>query len=211
MRGADLMRSLLRVALLLGLASPLAAQVRPDTAAVDTIAADTVPSEPAGPSPAGAMVRSLLVPGWGQLYAGAPRRAAVFIGLQGTSYAMLAHSIRRLDQMKQEEPIRVATARDSILRLAEEDTALARQIEDPERFAELIAADPAVESARDLLRARRRHRQDWIAYTFAFTMASAIDAFVAAHLATFPAGISAEPRADGGVSLQLSVPVGRRP
>jgi hypothetical protein len=163
------------------------------------------------PSPRGAFLRSLAVPGWGQLHVGAPRRAAVFIGLQATSYAMLAQSIRRLDSIRQDEIMRMAPVRDSILVAARTDTALARRIEDPFVLDELIGTNPNVASARALVRARTQHRQDWIAYTIAFTMASAMDAYVAAHLANFPAAIEAEPRPGGGVSLQFSVPVGRRP
>jgi hypothetical protein len=192
------------------LAPPAAAQEPPDTLP-PRVQLDTVALQRAEPSPRGAFLRSLVLPGWGQLYVGAPRRAAVFITLQGTSYAMLAHSIRRLDAARQGEVRNVAAARDSILRLAEIDTAIARIIEDPDAFDELIAADRLVENTRNLIVARRRHRQDWIAYTIAFTMASAIDAYVAAHLSGFPAAITTEPRPDGGLSLGISVPVGRRP
>jgi hypothetical protein len=194
----------LAVLLLAAPASELAAQQQRGVEPADT--ADIA----GGPSPRGAFVRSLVLPGWGQLYVGTPRRAAVFIGLQTTSYAMLAHSMRRLDDIRTDERRRVGVARDSILLLAEQDTALARRIEDTLEFDALVAADPAVASARDLERARRRHRQDWITYTIVFTMASAIDAYVSAHLSGFPGTITAEPRPDGA-AVRISVPAGRRP
>jgi len=202
--------------LLVGAASafappPAAAQEPPVQPVVAPgVEADTVQVDE-GPSPRGAFLRSLALPGWGQLYVGTPTRAAVFIGLQTTSYAMLTQSVRRLDAIRDDERLRVAPVRDSILVAAATDTALARRIEDPFTFDELIGQHPDVASARSLIRARTRHRQDWITYTLVFTMASAIDAFVAAHLANFPAAIDAEPRPDGGVSLRLTVPAGRRP
>lgn len=192
------------VVLVLLCATPQLAAQEPVAAAPDTAQVDV------GPSPRGAFLRSLALPGWGQLYVGTPGRAAVFIALQSTSYAMLAHSIRRLDAIRTDERRRVGVARDSLFLAAEQDSALARLIEDPLELDALVSADPDVASARELIRARRRHRQDWVTYTIVFTMASAVDAYVSAHLATFPAGITTEPRADGGVSIQLSVPVGPR-
>jgi hypothetical protein len=55
-------------------------------------------------------------------------------------------------------------------------------------------------------------RQDWITYTLVWTLASGVDAFVAAHLATFPGKVEAEPRSSGGgMQLKLSFPTGRKP
>jgi hypothetical protein len=189
--------------------APLAAQEPPVTPiTAPPVAADTL-DQTFGPSPRGAFLRSLALPGWGQLYVGTPVRAGVYIGLQATSYAMLVQSIRRLEQIRDDEVVRAAPVRQAILREAQTDTALSRRIQDPFVLDDLIGADPDVASARALVRARTRHRQDWITYTIVFTMASAIDAYVSAHLSDFPGTITAEPRGAGGVSLQLSVPAGR--
>jgi hypothetical protein len=202
-------RPLLTLLPLLLAASPLAAQV-----------ADTVPPPPAlllpdtviewqPPSPAGAMVRSMLLPGWGQFYAGAPRRAAVFITLQGASYAMLGKTMYRLGEARDRERTRTTAATEAIWEQAAQDTALARRLqEEPGFLEEQLGQDPLVADARGLVRARTRHREDWITYTLVTTMASALDAYVAAHLASFPADISTELRPGGGMSVRFDVPVG---
>jgi hypothetical protein len=52
--------------------------------------------------------------------------------------------------------------------------------------------------------------QDWIAYTLFFTLASGVDAFVAAHLADFPADIETGRRPDGATELRISIPLPSR-
>ena len=68
---------------------------------------------------------------------------------------------------------------------------------------------PSIIRARRLIDSRKEQRQDWVTYTLVLTLASGIDAFVAAHLADFPAAVDATPRVGGGANLQISVPVGR--
>ena len=166
-------------------------------AAQDTVAVrDTV-----GPrvAPSTALMRSLLVPGWGQFSVGATKRGVFFVALQGTSYYMLARTLSRLGDAEDHEAEQVALARDSILAL-----------EDTSNLQLRIDSVDAVIGARSLVNSRERQRQDWIAYTLFFTFASGIDAFVAAHLADFPAQIDAEPRAQGGMELRFSVPLPTR-
>jgi hypothetical protein len=61
-----------------------------------------------------------------------------------------------------------------------------------------------------LIESRKEQRQDWIAYTIFFTLASGVDAFVAAHLADFPATITTRPAPAGGMHIQVGVPFPRR-
>lgn len=144
-------------------------------------------------SPGKAFLRSVLLPGWGQFSVGAYKRGAVFMALQGSSYYMLAKSYRRLDEAEDRLDARLRVVRDSLI--AEDDTVdLA------------IRLDTMSLHERDLVNSRRRHRQDWITYTVVFTLLSGVDAFVAAHLADFPARISTENEADGTVHLKVSVP-----
>jgi hypothetical protein len=53
-------------------------------------AADTTATQPKGKSPTGALLRSLVVPGWGQLYNGKYLKALVYAGAQ-LSFAYAAH------------------------------------------------------------------------------------------------------------------------
>lgn len=174
--------------------------------ALDSIAADTL----RGPSPRGAFVRSLVVPGWGQASVGAYHRGAVFFGIQSTSWYMLLRSVGKLSAIRGIEARRVVAATDSLLDLMANDPDRAEQLSDPIAFDNAVASDPGVAGARDLVRSRKRHRQDWITYTLFFTMMSGVDAYVAAHLRGFPAVLVVEPRGDGGLDLGVSMPVGSR-
>ena len=53
-------------------------------------AADTTAVQPKGKSPSGALLRSLVVPGWGQLYNGKYLKALIYAGAQ-LSFAYAAH------------------------------------------------------------------------------------------------------------------------
>src|SRR5690606_7051820 len=162
-------------------------------------------------SPGGAFIRSLAVPGWGQASIGSYVRGGIYFGMQMGSWYMLLKTVARIGEARSVEEQRVANARRSLLIQAQQDTALQRRYADPALLAEDIASDPGVESIRKLADARKEQREDWIAQTIFWTLASAVDAFVGAHLADFPTGIAAEPRPGGGMELRLSVPAGGKP
>lgn len=193
---------------LLGLcAQPTAAQV---VAPPDTLSPVTAPIPPEGPVPRTAFIRALLVPGWGHLAMGETRRAAVYIGLQGTSWFMLGKSILRYNDARSVELDLEGLAVDSVEAAMAQDTALARELtENAAAYQQAISSYPGLTGARDLARSRRRHREDWIVYTLFFTFASAVDAYVTAHLASFPADVTVSGSPDDGLSLRLRVPVGR--
>jgi hypothetical protein len=170
--------------------------------------ADTIPRE--APSPRNAFLRAMVVPGWGHFGIGEYRRGAVYLGIQATSWAMLAKSINRLDEARDMAGMLERAGRDSLALAMAADTALARELSDPLRYERELAEYPGLQGFRDLANARRRHRQDWIVYTTVFTFAAAIDAYVTAHLKDFPEGITVAPAADGGVRLGLQLPLGTR-
>jgi hypothetical protein len=116
----------------------------------------------------------------------------------------------RLGEARQVEDRRTAAAGDSLRLLMEEDTMQARILSDPAKFTEAIDSAPGVRRVRGLINSRKSQRQDWITYTIVWALASGVDAFVAAHLADFPATIDAIPRSTGGTQLQISVPVGKQ-
>jgi hypothetical protein len=183
--------------------------LRPDT--IEGVA-DTIPTEL--PVPRGAFIRALLIPGWGHLYIDAPRRGAVYFALQSASWFMLIKTIRKLDDVRDEVGVRESAARDSLDLLLEQDTMRARQYEENPALYEaaINEIDAGLQGRRSLIISRERHRQDWIVYTLFFTFASAIDAYVSAHLADFPGEITTSRNADGGFTIGVQLNVGvRRP
>lgn len=187
--------------LLLALPLPLHAQ-QPDTVA----RADSVRRV----SPGKAFLRSVLVPGWGQFSVGANRRGAAFLTLQATSYFMLGKTLMKLNDAHDLEGTRIGIARDSIEALMLRDTMANRRYSDPDTFQAAIDTTLGVTRARRLIASREQQRQDWITYTLVLTLASGVDAFVAAHLADFPATIEAQPRVGGGLEFRLILPLPRK-
>lgn len=162
-------------------------------------------------SPGGAFLRSVIIPGWGQGSVGAYQRGGVFFAIQSASYYMLFKTLARLNDAREVEKRRVAFVSDTLrLRMAE-DTTLARQLEDPVVFMERVGTDVSIAGVRALIDSREQQRQDWITYTIFFTLASGLDALIAAQLADFPAAIMARPAPTGGVQLQVHMPWPRRP
>lgn len=190
--------------LALVLAAPAAAQTP-----ADTLPADTIPRE--SNAPRNALIKSLLVPGLGQFSIGSPVRGALWVGVRGSSYYMLAKTLKKLGEAKDRETGYREVAAADLRAQMEEDTVLARQLSDPLAFEERLAADSTVSAAHDLVESRTRHRQDWITYTIFFTFLDGLDAYVAAHLRDFPGEITTTPGLDGSVSLRVDMPVtGRR-
>ena len=188
------------------IAAPLSAQQAAQTPARDTTAADS-----GRISPGTAFYRSLLIPGWGQASVGAYVRGGTFFGLQMGSAYMMLKTFARLGEAHSIESRRVGQAQDSLRALMREDSALNRRLSDRTLFDAAVDSTPGVLRIRRLIRSRENQRQDWITYTLVWTLASGVDAFVAAHLATFPGRVEAEARPTGGMNLKVSFPTGRKP
>src|SRR5687767_5958212 len=198
-------------AALLAAVPPVQAQnpvLRPDT--IEGVA-DTIPSEL--PVPRGAFIRALIIPGWGHLYINAPRRGAVYFALQSASWFMLVKTMRKLDSARDVVSGIEDIARDSLDLVLLVDTARARQFrENPALYDAEIDLYPGLRQPRRLVTAREQQREDWIVYLLFFTFASAVDAYVTAHLADFPGEITTSRSSDGGFSIGVQLPVGvRRP
>ncbi|HSJ15817.1 MAG TPA: hypothetical protein VK939_15530 [Longimicrobiales bacterium] len=210
-------RSSLFALCLAAAAGPLSAQVPADTlpppaAAIDTLPPDTVPRE--SRVPRNAFLKALILPGWGHYSVGATTRGMFFTVTQGASWYMLVKTLRRLSRAEDRDDELTGLATDSLSALIASDTAIARELSDPDAYELALLGYPGLSDARGLVGAREQQRQDWIAYTVALTLAAGIDAYVAAHLRTFPGDITTVPEPDGGVSLRFSLPVGppgRRP
>jgi hypothetical protein len=177
------------------------APVQPAPAAEDSVR---------GISPGSAFVRSLIFPGWGQWSAGANTRAGIFFTLQATSYFMLTKTLGKLSDARAVESERIDLVSDSLRTVMAQDTAINRRLSDPDSFRLEVDSSATVQDIRRLIDSRKEQRQDWIAYTLFLTLASGVDAFVAAHLADFPATISTRPGAAGSMNIEVSVPFPRR-
>ena len=202
-------RGLLPLVLLATFAAvlPARAQQAPTPIQPQPAAEDTVRR---GIKPGTAFMRSVLVPGWGQFSVGAKTRGAIFVALQASSYFMLGKTLSKISDARGVEDDRVAVVTDSLRTRMTRDTMLNRILSDPIKFSEAVDTTETVEDIRRLIDSRLEQRQDWVAYTLFFTLASGVDAFVAAHLADFPARITTRPAASGGMHIQVGIPVPRR-
>jgi hypothetical protein len=168
--------TLLAAVLLLCSALPGTAQMAPQPALQPVPpAADT-----AAISPRGALIRSLVIPGWGQSYVGAPGRGAVYFGLEAGSLFMVYKSRRQL-----------AAARDR------------------QAFLRETGALPE-DDRLDLVRSRERQVEDWITLAVFFALFAGADAYVAAQLADFDERFGVRPAAGGGLQLETHIPLRRR-
>lgn len=185
----------------------IAAEAGADDAAVGTepLVVDT------GPSPSGAFIRSLVLPGWGEVASSAPIRGAVFFAGHAANVGMTVKTLRKLGDVRDIEAGRRAMVEDSILEAAENDPELADSIASNPFFLEdQVEGHPEVADLVELRESREGQREDWLVFGVFWMLASAVDAYVAAQLADFPGDISAARSAGGGMRLQISVPFGRR-
>ncbi len=168
------------------------------------------PTSVPGPGPGGAMLRSILLPGLGQAAYHAYFRGAVYYAGWAGTWFMNFKNYAKLDEIRQMRTIRRSLVLDSLRIVAANDTALAAQLANPIQRDQLIGQDSIENDMRLVENSRKQQRQDWIALTIFWTLASGVDAFVTAQLADFPAIITAEPGTHGGVALRVEVPLGRK-
>lgn len=175
----------------------------------DSATADSVPP----PRPGNAFLRSVLLPGWGQATYDAYFRGGVYYAGWAGAWFMNIKNAAKLGEARELRAVRQRQVVDSLQVVAATDTMIAAILADTARAAELaeiIAADSAVNELRKLVDSRKQQRQDWIALTIFWTLASGIDAFVTAHLSDFPATVGITPEPGGGASLRVEVPFPRR-
>ncbi len=177
------MRQLVLAGAFLGLsallATPLAAQepAPPDTAVVrDTIPAADAPRR----HPRDAFIRSMIIPGWGQAWVGAPGRGGVYFAMEAGALWMVYKSHQKLREAQQQE-------------------AWLREI-----------GELAPQQDGPLVGPRRQQREDWITLAIFLLFFSGADAFVAAYLADFDEHIGVLPVPGGGMRFEATIPVGRR-
>jgi hypothetical protein len=128
----------------------------------------------------GALVRSLVLPGWGQTYVGAPGRGAIYFAAEAGSLWMV---------YKARQQLRAARV-------------LERHLLD----TGVLPADQRL----DLVLSRQAQQEDWITLAIFLLFFSGADAYVAAQLADFDERFGVRQSASGGVQLEARVPVGVR-
>lgn len=156
-------------ALLLSTQAP-AQQTPPPPARADTAAPDI--------SARGALLRSFALPGWGQVYARAPGRGAIYFGMEAASLWMVYKTSRQL-----------ASSR-------ERDRWLRERNGTPD------------ERPSPLTRSRAQQFEDWVTLAVTVALFSGADAYVTAQLWDFDEQVQVRPGSGGALQLQVGIPTG---
>lgn len=151
-----------------------------------------------GVSPRGAMIRSLVVPGWGHAAIRSNRRGAFYLAVDAGIGMMLWKTGSRISAAREIVSIREDAVRE---RLAGEG------VTDPAEIEAALATDEAAEEARGLVSSREDQREDWMALGIFFVFFGGVDAYVSAHLADFPVPLTLGPGGGGGLELAVRLPV----
>ncbi len=132
--------------------------------------------------PRTALLRSLLIPGWGQASLDRGTAGALFATLELGSIAMLVQSKKELSQARR-------LARDSIF-VIDDDGQPARA---PNPYAARIAP-------------RKQQVEDWTALLIFTHLLSAADAFVSAHLWDVRVHVKPKASADRATTIDATIP-----
>jgi hypothetical protein len=211
---------------LLGLAlaaAPTAAQV-PDTAGtpVDSVVVtpaaeptlvDAAPDSVRPVSPRGAFLRSMVLPGWGQATFDANFRGGIYFAGWAANWFMIFRNQVRLDAARSRYDRRVDQIETALIASSENpDSLRAAMEEDPRILDTAVREDTGLGSTgnnlRKLVNAREQQREDWIAWSIFWVLASGIDGYVTAHLSDFPTSIDFRQNPDRSLSVELRVPIG---
>ncbi|MBW3552929.1 MAG: hypothetical protein KY466_05435 [Gemmatimonadetes bacterium] len=161
-------------------------------------------------SPRSAFIRSMILPGWGQAEFDSYVRGGVFFAGWAGNWFMNFKNAVRLSEARNLFDLRAGELRDSLVTTSSNPDSMRTVLETTDLLDTTVRADSAGNDLRKLVRGREQQREDWIAFTIFWILASGVDGYVTAHLADFPATIDVETAMDGGVSLRLEVPLGRR-
>jgi hypothetical protein len=167
-------------------------------------------------SPRGAFIRSMVIPGWGQSAFGAYTRGGIyFAGWTGNWFMNFKNHVR-LNEARNRLDLRTAQVRDSIIFSPPEPGAppnpdsMRAVLDTTNLLLAAVRQDPIGSDLQGLVSSREQQREDWIAWSLFWILASGIDAYVTAHLADFPATIELEPNLDRSVSVRIDIPLPRR-
>ena len=163
------------------LAGPTQAQ-EPDSTPVATPrrAPATAAADTTYPSAQTALIRSLVLPGWGQAYVGAHGRGAFYFALEAGSLWMVYRTSRALSAARERE----------------------RELRE---IGALGASEPLA-----LAESRSQQVEDWITLSIFWALFAGADAYVSAQLADFAGHVGAAPQPGGGLRLQVQLDAGPR-
>lgn len=151
-----------------------------------------------GVTPRGALLRSFLIPGWGQAATGSPGRGGFYLLAEAGSMWML---------VKTQGHLRFAA---DVRRAVEQETRarLVAQGVPADSIRLRVDADEGVLAARGLEESRKQQREDWVALGLFVLLLGGVDAFVSAHLQDFPEPLTVEPViGETGTRLEVGVSI----
>ena len=157
------------------------------------------PAVPGGVSPRGALIRAMLVPGWGHAAIGSHTRGGFYFALEAlTAYTFVRTRIR-LNEARER-----ADLREGILLARLE----AEGVVDPAEVRTRLEADDPLQSLRALIDSREGQQEDLIAWSIFLVFLAGADAYVSAHLSDFPEPIEIDAAAtpDGRAEVMLRIP-----
>jgi hypothetical protein len=182
-----------------------------DTAQAAPIAPDEIVDDEARPmSAGGAFLRSVVLPGWGQAGFGAYTRGGVYFSGWTANWFMNFKNHVRLHEARNRLDLRTVQIRDALIAASPDPDSMRAVLDTTNILPNAVREDAIGADLQALVRSREQQREDWIAWSLFWLLASGIDAFVTAHLADFPAAIDLEPQMDGSVSLRVDIPFPRR-
>ena len=132
------------------------------------------------PSARTALIRSLVLPGWGQTYVGAHGRGAFYFALETGSLWMVYRTSRALSAARERE----------------------RELRE---IGALGATEPLA-----LAESRAQQVEDWITLSIFWALFAGADAYVSAQLADFAGHVGVAPDPRGGVRFQVQLDAGPR-
>lgn len=195
-----------------------------DTARQDTVPQDTVPRPPrpveppvvqdsvAPTTPGGAFIRSLILPGWGQAEYDAYFRGSIYYAGWIGNWFMNFRNFTRLASVRDRLGLRTGQIEAALITNSPNPDSMRAQIDSFPSIVDTAVREDSVGNAlRLLVDSRVQQREDWIAWSIFWLLASGVDAYVTAHLADFPAEVELRPNRDGSLTLQLGVPWPPRP
>jgi hypothetical protein len=178
------------------------------------ISAATPDSALAPMTPRGAFIRSMVVPGWGQAAFDRPVRGGVYFAGWAANWFMIFRNQVRLDEARSRFDQRVEQIEAQLIAESPNPDSLRAVLDSvPSLLEAAVRADEGLgdtgNSLRKLVRGREQQREDWIAWSIFWMLASGVDAYVTAHLSDFPADIDIRRNPDRSLSLGLQLPLPR--
>ncbi len=169
---------------------------------------DSVPDGPV--TPRSAMFRSFLLPGWGQAEYDAHFRGTIYFAGFAANWFMNFRNAVRLSDARERLEIRRSQVETALIANSPNPDSMRAQIDSfPDVLETAVDEDELGGQLQGLVESRSQQREDWIAWSIFWLLASGIDAYVTGHLSDFPAAVEIEPNPDRSVELRIEVPLPR--